>query len=169
MMRRLDNKGFTLLEVLAVVVIVSLLVSFVVPNVISSINTSKTSSQKILVNNIKVASQQLFEEVEFNGNVSGERIESELLNYKSNGGNDGKIFITVSSSGNYIGNLNLQALINNGFLKGTGNGDTQSNVNAVTGEDIGDCKIKITKIISDDYDVSYKIDRVSTERKCPSY
>ena len=70
-MKKLNNKGFTLIEVLAVIAIIAVLGLIAVPNVLSSISTSKESSYKVIVGNIKTASVTLFEEVENNGSIDG--------------------------------------------------------------------------------------------------
>ena len=56
-MKRLNNKGFTLIEVLVVIAMIALIAGIAIPNVLSSINTSKSVSEKAMIENIKTASQ----------------------------------------------------------------------------------------------------------------
>ena len=52
-MRKLNSKGFTLIEVLATVVLIAILGLVAVPNVLNTINKSKENSYKILIDDIK--------------------------------------------------------------------------------------------------------------------
>ena len=122
---KLNNKGFTLVEVLAVLLIISLLVSMAVPSVINSINVSKKTSYKVLVSNIVTGSIQLYEEVLYGDEIlSGYSIDE-----------DNKITIT------------LQDLVNNGFLVGSNDKEKTSKViiNPKTNEPIGYCSITIKR------------------------
>ena len=158
-MNKLNHKGFTLVEVLAVIVIIGVLSGIAIPNVMTSINASKNSSEKILIDNIKTAAQSLYEEVEFLG-------EDGKL---KDGNND------IAIDDNNSLEVSLQGLVDNGFLKASNvkdNGnDNEDNklINPKTGEDIGNCKITITKIVDSNYSVSYKIDKIGNDTKCPSY
>ena len=66
---KLNRKGFTLVEVLAVIVIIALLGGIAIPNILSTINNSKNVSEKSMIENIKTATQKLYEEEEFTGNI----------------------------------------------------------------------------------------------------
>ena len=104
---KLNRKGFTLVEVLAVIVIIALLGGIAIPNILSTINTSKNVSEKSMIENIKTASQQLYEEVEFTGDI---------YQYQENG----TITTTQITINNNSIETNLQTLVSNGFLSGTG-------------------------------------------------
>jgi len=147
-MRNLNNNGFTLVEVLAVIIIISIILGIAIPNVMTSVNTSKNSSEKILIDNIKTAAQSLYEEVEYLGEVDGIKI----TNNNS---------ITVS----------LQALVDNGFLKASNvkdNGNDNKLINPKTGKDIGNCEITIIKVVDSNYGVSYSVSGDGTDG-CPVY
>lgn len=161
-MRRLDNKGFTLIEVLSVVVIIGIIGLISVPSVISILNIGKDSSYDILVKDITVAAIQLHEEVSFVG--------TNLYHYNT-GGNT---WVDIQSSNDIT--VNLQTLVSNGFLTGTNNPDKNgenNNLKIITnpknGKDIGSCKIKIKKIVEDNYNTSYTIvPDNSSDSFCPT-
>ena len=136
---KLNNKGFTLVEVLAVIVILGVIGGIATSSVLSSINTSKESSYKLMVNNIIIASENLYKEVSF-GNT--------IYKYEQDGQ---KNKITIDSSDNTI-KINLQTLVSNGFLTGSENtrqDETNKNKRCIknpkTKEDIGTCNITIKK------------------------
>lgn len=177
-MRNLNNKGFTLIEVLATVVLIAVLGLIAVPNVLNTMNKSKESSYKIMVGDIKVAGKQLFEELEY--------ADSTLYHYNMNGEKTGIISIeeitesdlqdeingSLMSFSNYNEEdaskplmlelieakftkitLNLQTLVNNGFLSGTNNPGNLENrnkkviLNPRDKTDIGACQITIAKAL----------------------
>lgn len=146
----LNNKGFTLIEVLAVIVIITVLGGIAIPNVLKSINTSKETSEKVLKDNIKTAAQQLYEEIEYNDN--------ELYDYTRSSKQE-----SIKISDNVL-TIHLQTLIMNGFL-GEGDEDSKKLINPVTGEDIGDCIITVKKNVVNDV-VNYEFLHVDTMDKC---
>ena len=144
---KLNNKGFTLVEVLAVIAIIALLGAIAIPGVLSAINTSKESSYNIMISNIVTSSQSLYEEVSF-GNT--------IYRYNSTGITSDKVKIESNKI-----TTNLQTLVSNGFLSGAGvedkkdssedeEGSSESGINSKildpnTKEDIGSCEIVIIK------------------------
>ena len=155
---KLNNKGFTLVEVLAVVVILGVIGGIATSSVISSINSSKEASYKIMVNNIVIASENLYKEVEF---------DNTLYKYEQRGKTNNKI--TIDTATNSI-NTNLQTLVSNGFLTGNENTEqTGSNKNKrciknpKTKEDIGTCNITIQK-----GNKKYIITQKTTNPNCPT-
>ena len=159
-MKKLNNKGFTLVEVLAVIVIIAIIGGIAVPNIISTINTSKNKSEEILIENIKTASEQLYEEVYYMGGT--------LYKYDENGDKTSDE-ITVNDNDNSI-TINLQTLVSNGFLNSTEENNNQKKIiNPKTGENIGSCKIEIVKNNTDGK-VTYTISNKSTSNSiCPNY
>ena len=160
---KLNNKGFTLIEVLAVIVIIAIIGGIAIPNVLSTINNSKDVAEKIMIENIKIAAQQLYEEVEFAGTTPG----TELYNYKEDGTKDTIIKIHDNTI-----TVNLQTLVSNGFLKVTSEDNKKIIKNPKTGENIGECQIIITKEVDKDsnYKTTYTFTNDSVgNTKCPNY
>ena len=140
---KIDNKGFTLVEVLAVVVIIGILGGLTAKGVLSSINTGKEASYKLMINSIVTASQTLYEELEYGG--------STIWRYEYNGKNIIKgDKVTINTNTNTI-NTNLQTLVSNGFLSGSSgftDEDESGNkylIDPKSKKNIGSCEITITK------------------------
>lgn len=160
---KLNNKGFTLVEVLAVIAIIALLGAIAIPGVLSAINTSKESSYNIMISNIVTSSQSLYEEVSF-GNT--------IYKYDSNGITSNKVKIESNKI-----TTNLQTLVSNGFLSGAGvedeEGSSESGINSKildpnTKEDIGSCEIIITKETINNK-TEYTVKPASnSDEKCPT-
>lgn len=167
---KLNNKGFTLVEVLAVIAIIALLGAIAIPGVLSAINTSKESSYNIMISNIVTSSQSLYEEVSF-GNT--------IYKYDSNGITSNKVKIESNKI-----TTNLQTLVSNGFLSGAGvedkkdssedeEGSSESGINSKildpnTKEDIGLCEIVITKETINNK-TGYTVKPASnSDEKCPT-
>ncbi len=160
---KLNNKGFTLVEVLAVIAIIALLGAIAIPGVLSAINTSKESSYNIMISNIVTSSQSLYEEVSF-GNT--------IYRYNSTGITSDKVKIESNKI-----TTNLQTLVSNGFLSGAGvedeEGSSESGINSKildpnTKEDIGLCEIVITKETINNK-TEYTVKPASnSDEKCPT-
>ena len=157
---RVNNKGFTLIEMLAVVVIIAVVGIISAPSILSMIRSGEDSSYKTLVSNIKTAAIELYQEKDYMG--------TNIYKY-SNDGRTGEM-VTINSGSITI---NLQTLVGNGFLIGSNNSGGVNKNNKVilepyNNKDIGDCKIKITKVKN--ANVCYKIEVVSGNASyCPSY
>ena len=163
---KIDNKGFTLVEVLAVVVIIGILGGLTAKGVLSSINTGKEASYKLMINSIVTASQTLYEELEYGGSTIWEYSYSDNEVKKEE---DKKVEVN-----NKIINTNLQTLVSNGFLSGSSgftDEDESGNkylIDPKSKENIGNCKIKITKETSDNNKIIYKVEKNDdTVDKCP--
>lgn len=160
---RLNNNGFTLIEVLAVIVVIAVLGGIAIPNVLSSINTSKDKSLEIMISNIVTSSKSLYEEVEYG---SGEK---PIYQYSADGTKT-SIQVTINDT---VIETNLQTLVSNGFLEGTCK-DSGNNSNCVkvlinpkTKDNIGKCEIKIKKMSSDSGKVSYTVVPNGSGSGCP--
>jgi prepilin-type N-terminal cleavage/methylation domain-containing protein len=161
---KLNNKGFTLVEVLAIIVIISILGGIAIPSVLSSINNSKIALYNIMISNIVTASQALYEEIEYNK-------ENTLYNYN---GNDGTKTAEKIEIKNTAIETNLQTLVSNGFLEGTCQENNNNNcvkvlIDPKTKNNIGECGIIITKSNSNKK-ISYIVtqDDSNTNANCPS-
>lgn len=174
-MKRLNNRGFTLIEVLAVVVIIAVLGFISVPNILSTINKGKETSYQILVKDIKIAGQQLFNELEY--------ANSKVYHYDLNGNTGVEVQIETISDGVSDGvvkkgiTITLQSLVSNGTLTGINNEDNSSVnkntkvvLNPKNNNDIGTCSITIVKSINknDHYATNYQFTSNSSNLDCPT-
>ncbi len=169
--KRKKQQGFTLVEVLAVIAIIAILGLIAVPSVLNTIKNSKNSSYSLMINDIKVALQELFEEVEYLGS------NSTLYVYNSNGKTGNRVTITEEAEAKRI-SLNLQTLVSNGFLSGTNNENPASGSNKNTkvlldprnNNDLGECQVEISKKVNDKGKVTYQIISINetTNSLCPS-
>lgn len=155
-----NNKGFTLVEVLAVIIIIALIGGIAIPNVIRTINNSKNKAEEQMIDNIKTAAEALYNEIEYNNGIifdNGTQIKKDEENK-----------ITVS----------LQTLVAYGFLKGTSNLSNNNKSSSVTNiinpktkKEIGNCKIIIEKKVNNNnYKVTYTITKDPTSgSECPNF
>lgn len=175
-MKKLNNKGFTLIEVLAVVVLIAILGFIAVPNVLNTINTGKDTSYQIMVKDIQIAGQQLFDELEY--------ANSKIYHYDLNGNTGEEVRITTISDGTSDGiikkniTVTLQDLVSNGTLTGINNEDdslvnknAKVLLNPKNNNDMGMCSITIVKTINKNnhYNTSYQITSNSDSNvDCPT-
>lgn len=132
----MNRKGFTLIELLAVIVIIALVAVLVSPSIIGLFNTSKDKLYDIMIEDIKTAGENYYQECE-NGELS--KISS---------------YCKVSNNqveNNEIKNISLDEMVRTGFLKANGEKSNNSNkvVNPRTGNDISNCTVTITKVRSE--------------------
>ena len=168
----MNNKGFTLIELIASVLLLAVLMTITATSVVSIIQNSKDKSYELLIGNIKVGAQGFFEECE-NQEADSSTIEN----------CPGRI-VDASNTSFKIQNftITLGDLLNYGFLKSSSvkeNGGKEVKIveNPKTNEDISNCTIKITKKIDrTNYATSYLVERVSENISvgdsvvsCPSY
>ena len=165
-MKRINNKGFTLVEIIAVIAIIAVVGLIAVPNVLTAINSSTQATYDILVKDITVAGIQLFEEVEFDRNI-------EIFRYTVIDGKlEEKIKPEKGNETTFI-KINLQTLVSNGFLTGTNNLDNINKndkiiTNPKTKKDIGECEIKIIKEVDSNFNTSYIIEQIPSDDICPT-
>lgn len=145
----MNNRGFTLIEVLAVIVILSLVGMIAVPSVLNTLNNSKVATDKVLYDNIGTGLKTMYEEIYFNSSL--------IYSYN----NDGKTVNKVIIDDNNQISTNIQTLVSNGFLSGANNSkecidkdSTCENKNTKivlnsNGDDIGTCVVRIKKIKTD--------------------
>jgi len=179
----MNNKGFTLVEVLAVIVIIAVVGGIAVPSVLSMIKSSRDSSYEVMVDSISVAAADMYNEIDYFGDIDGAgnlfidkikkyNICSDVNDCKSNE------FVKIDSSGEM--KVNLQTLIGNGFLIGSGNNKindvdaTNKNKKVIIDprdkNDIGFCEISVKKYKNDNTGkVCHKINVITNDNMCPSY
>lgn len=126
----MNRKGFTLIELLAIIVVIAIVGVLVAPSVINSFNKSKDKAYDLLIDNIKTAGENYYQECEY-GN---------LKNIKQN------YCIKREGSDNTLV-TNLGILVETGLLKANQaetNGQNKI-VNPATNKDIKNCQIEIIK------------------------
>lgn len=142
-----------------------LIAVLVMPSIVDSLNKSKETSYKVLINNIKTAAETYYEECEY-GDLSN-------IEY------DGAYACTIN---NDTIETKIGTLANTGFLKVTDTKEVAGKevkvvLNPKNNDDISDCLIKITKEkteVTDDndiknYKITYTIESLSlTDSKCPT-
>lgn len=132
----MNRKGFTLIELIAVIVMIGLIMVIVVPNILDIVSESKETSYNTLVKNIVTSSEMYYEECEY-GDLSS--------NTKY-----GRYACSIDTRTSTI-TIPLSSLANTGFLKVN---DTKEEagkevkvvLNPKNNIDMSDCKIKITKV-----------------------
>lgn len=158
----MNRKGFTLIELIAVIVMISLIMVIIVPNILKIVDESKESSYNTLIKNIVISSQMYYEECEYGDLSDRDKYES----------------YACSMSGNIV-NTTLGALANTGFLKVSDskieNGtERKIVVNPKNNNDISDCQLQIEKIkeeVIDENDIknikiTYRL--TSSATNCPT-
>lgn len=117
-MEKLNKKGFTLVELIATIVVLALVVSISAYAITNIINSAKEKNYELLIKNIKDASETYYQECKYK--------------YSNNSG------ITCND------NVTLQDLVNYGYLKGNGTKDNKMViVNPKDNINIGECSIAI--------------------------
>ena len=118
---RLNRSGFTLVEMLAVVVILGLLIGIMVPSVNSLINKNKVDSFKSLENNIRSAAQSYFSDYRYEVSVDISQCGSKNLINVDN--------INDKMKKNTPGKLPIKVLIDDGYLKTGKDGNIKNPMN----------------------------------------
>jgi len=141
----MNRRGFTLVELLGVIIILAIVLVIVIPNVLENLNKGKEGSYDILLDNIITASISLYE--------YGKRNKSG--------------YVTDAKT--------LQKLVDYGFLSGSSYIEQQTTgkklLNPKTEEDIGDCEVTINKSCNSNYVCDYTVtskETVLEDATCPS-
>lgn len=124
-MEKLNKKGFTLVELIATIVVLALVVSISAYAITNIINSAKEKNYDLLIKNIIDASETYYQECKYK--------------YSNNSG------ITCDDT------VTLQDLVNYGYLKGNGTEDKKMEnvnpkmkiVNPKNNEYIGECSIAV--------------------------
>ena len=124
-----------------------LIAVLVMPSIVDSLNKSKETSYKVLINNIKVAAETYYEECEY-GDLSD---QGKYGDYACK-------IETDPNSNNYI-ETTLSDLANTGFLsvKDVDENNKKQVLDPRNNNNISDCQITITKNIDEKYKVTYTI------------
>ena len=113
---KLNKKGFTLVELIATIVVLALVVSISAYAITNIINSAKEKNYELLIKNIKDASETYYQECKYSNN-SG---------------------ITCDDT------VKLQDLVNYGYLKGNGTKDNKMEIiNPKDNKNIGACSIAV--------------------------
>lgn len=140
----MNKKGFTLIELLAVIVLIGLISIIVIPNLISTVGSSKQSSYKILVKSIVTASENYYQECEYGDLKSTSKYGSYACTINNN---------TIS--------VTLSDLANTGFLKVNDSKTVSGKEVKVVLDprnkenDMSSCQITITKNVDASFKVTY--------------
>ena len=134
----MNKKGFTLIELLAIIVVIAIIAIIVAPSVISLFETSKNKSYDILMNDIKTAGENYYQECEY-GDLS------DASKY-------GDMACSINGNTTTVSLGNLAKL---GILKSSGNNN--SVINPKTNESIDNCELTIKKNVDENIKVTYKI------------
>ena len=115
----MNNKGFTLVELLATILVLALVMSIGTFSVLAILKNAKEKNYNLLLNNIKDASELYYQECKYaNSNNSG---------------------ITCNLTKTKLGDL-----VKYGYLKGNSKKNNEYNlVNPLNDKDISQCKIRI--------------------------
>ena len=132
----MNKKGFTLIELIAVIVMISLIMVIVVPTILDIVSESKETSYNTLVKNIVISSEMYYEECEY-GDLSS------TTKY-------GSYACSIDTSTSTI-TIPLSSLANTGFLKVSDTKEVAGKevkvvLNPRNNIDMSDCKIKIAKV-----------------------
>ena len=152
----MNRKGFTLIELLAVIVLIAIIGIITVPNLLTTVNSSKEASYDILIKNIVTASKTYYEECEY-GDLSNKEKYGEYV-----------CIITDKPR-----TIKLSDLANTGFLSVSVKDVDENNKKQVldprNNNNISDCQITITKNVDASFKVTYKVESASTDDdKCPT-
>ena len=158
----MNRRGFTLIELLAVIILIGLLSIIIVPNALSSVEEGKESSYKMLIKNVVTSAQTYFEECEY-GDLSD---ETKYDSYACKIQEDNilkKTYVNIT-----LGTLANTGILNVNNIKVENGKEIRVVLDPKTDNDISFCKIKITKEVSPNYKVTYKIENNDSNEICPN-
>lgn len=123
-MRKLNNNGYTLVELLITIVLLSLILSIAGYSIVTIVNGAKEKNYETLINNIKSASEMYYQECRYMNNEEEQVISCEK-----------------ETDGSY--EITLYVLLEYGFLSSSSNHEFKI-INPKDNKDIANCKINIT-------------------------
>ena len=143
-----NNKGFTLVELIATIVLLALVASIGTYSITSIVKKSKEENYELLKNNIRSAADTYYQECKYAKNNATK--------------------CTKSGSGYSI---SLSELVQYGYLVGNDKKDDGSYaiVNPITNKEIGDCRIEVEYDEEDKKIIVKNLTIQTGELKCPKY
>lgn len=107
-MMKLNYKGFTLVELLAVIAIMGMLAVIMVPTISGVIEENKTNNLKNLENSIKSSARAY---------ISDNRYEISLDNKSCNNNNNKREIFSINNKTILESKITVELLVNEGYLK----------------------------------------------------
>lgn len=137
-MEKLNKKGFTLVELIATIVVLALVVSISAYAITNIINSAKEKNYKLLIKNIIDASETYYQECKYSDITCNDTVTLQyLVDYgylKGNGTGDNKMVIVNPKDNINIGECSIAIKYENGKLtitkeKKTNNGSCPEEYN----------------------------------------
>ena len=137
-MEKLNKKGFTLVELIATIVVLALVVSISAYAITNIINSAKEKNYDLLIKNIKDASETYYQECKYSDITCNDTVTLQyLVDYgylKGNGTKDNKMVIVNPKDNINIGECSIAIKYENGKLtitkeKKTNNGSCPEEYN----------------------------------------
>lgn len=130
----MNNKGFTLVELLVTLLLLGIIATISITGVISVMNNSKNSEYKVLIKNIETGAKMFYEDCEY-GTLKDRKDSNGAKVCKKN-------IITDPTNNDPSYTIELSVLTKYGFLTGNSNGQVTNPKE--NNKDISTCKITIT-------------------------
>ena len=152
----MNNKGFTLIELIASIILLSIVMSITTVSVVEYINSSREKSYGLLISNIKVAAQEYFEECE----------NYEIMNDEDD--EDNSSTFTCGITNNEM-DITIRELLQYGFLSSSATDSDGNKIveNPKTNESINNCRLIVVKKVGSNYLTTYEIISNSADSFCP--
>ena len=119
-MEKLNKKGFTLVELIATIVVLALVVSISAYAITNIINSAKEKNYDLLIKNIKDASETYYQECKYSDITCNDTVTLQyLVDYgylKGNGTKDNKMEIINPKDNKNIGACSIAVKNENGKL-----------------------------------------------------
>lgn len=119
-MEKLNKKGFTLVELIATIVVLALVVSISAYAITNIINSAKEKNYDLLIKNIKDASETYYQECKYSDITCNDTVTLQyLVDYgylKGNGTKDNKMVIVNPKDNKNIGECSIAVKYEDGKL-----------------------------------------------------
>ena len=119
-MEKLNKKGFTLVELIATIVVLALVVSISAYAITNIINSAKEKNYELLIKNIKDASETYYQECKYSDITCNDTVTLQyLVDYgylKGNGTKDNKMVIVNPKDNINIGECSIAIKYEDGKL-----------------------------------------------------